>query len=271
MLALLREAVGFERKATGWFTTSKTNPKLAKSPYPTVGITLHSARRGRDVWASFDPAVRQTIATVLGVGVADIDAALELTLCPRSTEACRQACSPATSLNSQFPDADKTRLVREVFMLFRPELAFALTWDGLRKLRSKHGTKCRWRVNIADDVRWELLAPGLMRIVPAYSYTKFSPAERKGSDGFSVVYSATERHSDADIADMVGAGHRVAVVLDVPRLKVPATWQGMDVVNGDKTDDLFEHPVGTVVGLSAKGVSKEVKAEMRKSGFARKA
>ena len=80
-------------------------------------------------------------------------------------------------------------------------------------------------VNISDDIRWELLAPGLWTFkVPGYAYTKWTPQERPGRKGLSLVYSATERHTDADITNMLRDGHRVAVVLDVRPADLPDVW-----------------------------------------------
>ena len=61
----------------------------------------------------------------------------------------------------------------------------------------------------------------------------------------------------------------MAVVIDVPKKKLPSTWRGITVSDGDATDDLYTHPAGVIVGLAAKGVSKKVKEEMRCSGFSR--
>ncbi len=268
----LRAAVGFTTRNSGWVTTSKTNPKMGKSALPTIGVTLHAARRADEVWSALPANMRTALAAALDVSVAEIDRAVRRTVCPRSTPGCRAVCVTAFSANSKFDTADLTRLNRTLLSLLRPADAFALTGEHLRRLHARHGADCRWRVNVSDDVRWELVAPGLFDLgVAGYAYTKWAAADRPGFEGFSVVYSATEKLDDADIIGLVAAGHRVAVVLDVPRKAVPAAWRGLKVVDGDKTDDLFEHETGVVVGLAAKGTSKEVIDTMRASGFARPA
>lgn len=268
----LRRAVGFTTIRSGWMTTSKTNSKMGKSGLPTIGVTLHAARRAYEVWTALPDATRAGIAAAIESTVEQIEAVIGSTVCPRSTPGCRAVCVTAFSANAKFHAADLTRLNRTVLSLLRPADAFALTGDHLRRLHARHGDDCRWRVNVSDDIRWELVAPGLFELgVPGYAYTKWSPSQRSGFDGFSVVYSATERMADNDITDMVARGLRVATVLDVPRKKIPATWRGLTVVDGDKTDDLFEHENGVVIGLAAKGTSKEVIQQMRASGFARAA
>jgi hypothetical protein len=268
----MRAAVGFTTRNTGWVTTSKTNSKMGKSGLPTIGVTMHAARRANEVWSALPLSTRCALAEALEVPVADVDLAVARTVCPRSTAGCRAVCVTAFSANSKFDTADLTRLNRTLLSLVRPADAFALTGHHLEKLQARHGDECRWRVNVSDDVRWELVAPGLFDLgVAGYAYTKWAPSDRPGFVGLSVVYSATERMTDAEIISMVSLGHRVATVLDVPRKKLPAIWRGVEVVDGDKTDDLFEHKTGVVVGLAAKGTSKEVIDSMRASGFARPA
>jgi hypothetical protein len=57
--------------------------------------------------------------------------------------------------------------------------------------------KARWRVNISDDIRWEVVAPGLLDVAPlGYTYTKWLPEERPAIEALSIVYSANERWTD---------------------------------------------------------------------------
>jgi hypothetical protein len=125
-------------------------------------------------------------------------------------------------------------------------------------------------VNISDDVRWELLAPGLFELgVPGYAYTKHSMLQRPGRENLSVVYSAHEATSVGKIAAYLQAGLRVAVVLDIPKGTMVSEWNGMPVVNGDLTDDLYQHPAGHIVGLVSKAPTLKLKEEIRQCGFAK--
>jgi hypothetical protein len=151
----------------------------------------------------------------------------------------------------------------------RPAEACALTARHLAGLVEHHGKDgARWRVNVADDIRWEYVAPGLFTVAPrAYCYTKWSPAERPGRAGLRVVYSATERWTTSDVLTVCRSGHRVAVVFDVPNASLfPGSIQGVPVVNGDATDDLWQHRAGSIVALKAKG-TVETRRRMRQNGF----
>jgi hypothetical protein len=266
----VRQAVGFTTRG-GWMTTDRTNPKLGKSGLPTIGVTLHAATGAATAWLSLEPAEHQALATALGTTVQHIQAVVAATLCPRSTHACRMGCVAAKSANAKLKPSQRARLARTLLTLVRPADALALTARRLELLgnkRSRNGS--RWRVNIADDIRWELLAPGLFELgVRPYTYTKWSPDERPEALGMRIVYSATERQSDNELVQRCLDGHRVCVVFDLARKELlPATWHGIRVVDGDKTDDLWRHPAGSIVGLRVKGnrVEKDI---MRRRGFAR--
>lgn len=190
-----------------------------------------------------------------------------------TTAACRAGCVAAQSANARLDRSQRARLARTLLVLVGPAEALALTARQLDRLRQQYGRRgARRRVNVADDVRWELLAPGLLSLGPRpYTYTKWSPAERPGRPGLRIVYSATERHSDAELVERCAAGHRVCGVFDLPRsVPLPAVWHGVRVVDGDKTDDLWRHRAGSIVGLHVKGrlAQREI---MRTRGFARPA
>ena len=266
----LRAAVGFRSLPTGWVTTSSTSPKLAKSDLPTIGVTLLSDTGAAVVWSSLAPAVQATMAAAVGATVAEVAQALGVTVCPCATDGCINGCVTSKSANATVERSQLARVARNVLTMMRPDLAICLLAVELRKLQAKHPAGCRWRVNVSDDLRWELLAPGLFDLgVPGYAYTKHSPAQRPGRDGLSVVYSAHEAMSVERIASYLAAGHRVAVVLDIPKGTMVTEWNGMPVVNGDLTDDLYTHPAGHIVGLSLKAPTLELKEEIRQCGFAK--
>lgn len=271
LLVQVRKCLGFKDMGR-WFTDQTTSSKLAKSGIATSGVTLLSATEAKVVWSGLEIEEQAAIAEAFGVTVEWVTLLVGLNMCPFATDGCIAACTTGESAHAQVLTTRRSRLVRTLLHLLRPDLAFALTAHGLRKLRSKHGADCRWRVNISDDVRWERLAPGLFEIgVPGYSYTKYPPARRRPFDGLRLVYSASERTTDEQIHAMIRNGHNVAVVLNVSKKELPTSWQGLEVVNGDKTDDLYSHKPGTIVGLSIKGRNKKIKEAAAAEGFARAA
>ena len=237
-------------------TTDLTNPKMKKNGKPSAGLTLHAATNAVEAWDSLTLSEQLALASSVGVTIDEINDGLKRTVCPRSTPSCRLACVAAKSANSKVVRSQRARLARHLFVLFRPADALVLTAYELDKLKRRYGRSgARWRVNISDDIRWELIAPGLFAVAPrAYTYTKWSPTKRPGRPGLRIVYSASERTSDEEITKLCSDGYRVAVLFDLPKkADLPDTWNGIRVVDGDKTDDLYRHPAGTIVGLRGKG------------------
>lgn len=264
-------AVGFATSAL--LTTDATNPKMGKAGLPSYGMTIHSARNALVAWEAAGPGVRHDLAAAVGTTVPEVDRVLRHTVCGRSTRGCRSGCVTAMSANALFERSQMSRLGRHLFLMFRPASAFALMARQLEAARFEHGRRgARWRVNVSDDLRVELVAPGLFSVAPRpYSYTKWTPAERPGRPGLQLVYSASETTSDEQVVEWCSAGHRVAVVMDVRKsASLPATWNGIKVVDGDETDDLWSHPGGVVVGLRAKG-EVEVRETMLAYGFTKPA
>jgi hypothetical protein len=75
---------------------------------------------------------------------------------------------------------------------------------------------------------------------------------------YHLTFSRKENTPDQVVDAVVKSGGNVAVVFD----KLPTTWRGHKVIDGDLNDLRFLDPVGVIVGLKAKG-----KAKTDASGF----
>jgi len=121
------------------------------------------------------------------------------------------------------------------------------------------------RLNGTSDIQYEKTS--IMEQFPDvqfYDYTKIvKRAYAKLPDNYHLTLSYSE--ADMDYADSVhqavlDTGVNMAVVF---RHKLPKTFRGLRVIDGDKDDLRFLDPKGVVVGLVAKGK----KAKQDKSGF----
>lgn len=237
------------------------------------GVTVLPARGAAAAWKKLEPRQRAEFAAALDVTEAEIRRALRITVCPHATKPCIDGCV-MTQGQSKLNTNETTHLARTLLMLFRPGAYFELTHHHLARLAERHGASAvRWRTNMADDVRWEILSPGLFDLgIPAVAYTKHPICCRpeRPELGLRIVYSVNENWSEEDIVAACEAGHTLSVVFAVPKHQLPATHLGIAVVDGDPHDDLHAHPHGVIVGLSAKGNTREVKVALRTSGFARK-
>ena len=115
------------------------------------------------------------------------------------------------------------------------------------------------RLNGTSDIQYE--KSGIMEQFPDvqfYDYTKIvKRAYAKLPDNYHLTLSYSE--ADMDYADSVhqavlDTGVNMAVVF---RDKLPDTFRGLRVIDGDKDDLRFLDPKGVVVGLIAKGRAKK--------------
>ena len=96
-----------------------------------------------------------------------------------------------------------------------------------------------------------------------YDYTKNhkKAGTRYGIDGnrYVVTFSYSEKsESETQAIEVLNRGGNVAIVFD----RLPKTWNGFKVIDGDERDDLMLDHSGVILGLTAKG-----KAKKDSSGF----
>jgi len=118
------------------------------------------------------------------------------------------------------------------------------------------------RLNGTSDIPWERIpvcgAPNIMALFPTiqfYDYTKIAKRILLGGlpANYSLTFSLAENNDTAARA-VLAMGGNVAVVFRDKRL--PETYLGTRVVNGDESDLRFLDPAGAIIGLYAKGNAK---------------
>jgi hypothetical protein len=120
------------------------------------------------------------------------------------------------------------------------------------------------RLNGTSDLPWESFRLGDGRTVfetyptiQFYDYTKnpgraIANAMGAHASNYHLTFSRSETNGQA-CRDVLAAGGNVAVVFSG---KLPATFNGVDVVDGDHDDLRFLDRRGVIVGLTAKGKGK---------------
>lgn len=229
-VAAERAEMGFKFNFSPILTPPEGNTKLAKGKgYKPYGISLAPHR-------------------VAGVG----------TTCVKSTPECRAHCLNYSGKGGM-PVVVGGRAWRTRLLARHPE-AFATVlraeMTAAHNKCVKNGDRLAFRFNVFSDLTAERLFPWAFEMFPDakfYDYTK--RWDRPTSDTYHLTYSVTERTTDAQIAERVGAGANVAMAVRGFGRKqpLPTTWQGFDVVDGDETDYRFLDPRGVVVMLRAKG------------------
>lgn len=185
-------------------------------------------------------------------------------LCPWASKGCAAACLN-TAGRGAFGNVQQARMKKTLaFINDRAQFIADLRADIAEHVRkcAKLGVKPAVRLNGTSDILWEKIAPELFSAFPQvqfYDYTAAPVAFRaKRPTNYHLTKSRKEYTTDAEIISAVNAGMNVSVVFD----RIPDTYLGIPVVNGDQTDLRFLDPVGVIVGLTAKG-----KAKRDASGF----
>lgn len=182
------------------------------------------------------------------------------TLCPHSTEACREMCL-AGSGRSGLPRALNAKLVRtRAFNTDSARFVDAISADITKLIRiaDKEGLRPVVRLNGTSDIRWERLIDMPSFPVQFMDYTKI-PIEHRG---VPTNYHLTFSYDGGDPQRMLAylrGGQSVAVVVP-PLVKDGLVGLEVDIggvmvpfIDGDEHDLRFSDPPGSIVLLKPKG------------------
>ena len=163
----------------------------------------------------------------------------------------------------------------------KTELFFEQRFDFLKKLSkeivstiksaSKKGMQAVFRPNLTSDIAWEdIINEDGVTIFEKHSKTQFYDYTKSFNrmkafingelpSNYHLTFSCSE--TNTHISHLVlSMGGNVAVVF---RNQLPSTWNGVEVINGDKSDLRFLDTAqgvrrsGVVVGLIEKGLAKK--------------
>jgi hypothetical protein len=208
--------------------------------------------------------------------------------CPHASPGCAEACLDHQGLASVWKTIGESRRAKTVlYYKDRERFLAILRGDIHRYLRraERQNKRLAIRLNVFSDVAWENHGiPQLFPEVQFYDYTK-NPgrAVRKNLilPNYHVTFSRSEVNENLAL-DALARGCNVSVVFaDRKRpfvgnrshlQRLPKTWRGFRVVDGDISDLRFEDPNGRlrgcVVGLRLKAHSYDERDKGTGSGFA---
>ena len=183
-------------------------------------------------------------------------------VCAHASAGCAAACLN-TAGRGIMHSVQEAR-IRKTKWFYENRKAFLLQLikeikSGEKSARRAQMNPC-FRLNLTSDLPWHQLSviieyPELL----FYDYTKDKKRmlrylDRKLPPNYYLTYSRSEETEDEEIHDLCNKGGNVAVVF---RDYLPATWQGIEVIDGDINDLRFLDERGKIVGLKAKGLAKK--------------
>lgn len=188
-------------------------------------------------------------------------------VCPKASNGCAKACLN-TSGHGRYPKIQNARKNRTLMYFNEPELFNAkLTKDieTIVRRAKKHDAIPAIRMNGTSDLpKLDFKYSNLFPDVQFYGYTKILKTLKRKDfpKNLHLTFSRSETNWN-ECLEALELGYNVAVVFN----KIPETYQGYKVINGEESDLRFldgtgEDGKGLIVGLTAKG-----KAKFDKTGF----
>lgn len=185
--------------------------------------------------------------------------------CPFS-DGCEASCL-YTAGRGAYNSVQKSRIKKTVLLkenpaLFREQVTAdiaALVRMARRKARgTKRKVRVAVRLNLTSDINYGALYRDIMEANPTisfYDYTKNPHTMRAYLGGaFAPNYHLTfSRGATTPWQWVIEAGGNVAIVFD----KLPKTYMGIEVIDGDTNDLRFLDKRGVIVGLTAKGKARK--------------
>lgn len=182
--------------------------------------------------------------------------------CPKRTAGCTAACLNTAGRGGMFKKGETTNAIqqariRKTKMFFEQRDEFLATLEkdirlGIKQAEKKGLIPC-FRLNGTSDISWEKY--GIIEKFPEvqfYDYTKVRNRKVGHLKNYHLTFSKADGN-DMDVRLAANEGMNVAAVFD----KVPETYIGRRVIDGDETDLRFLDPKGVIVGLKAKGKAKK--------------
>jgi hypothetical protein len=205
------------------------------------------------------------LSSVLHLAPADLSGK---NTCPKATAGCKAACLNTAGRGGIFKKGETTNVIqqariRKTKAFFENRQAFLneLVVEIIKTIKSaeKKNLIPVFRLNGTSDIAFEKyeIANGknifqMFPDVQFYDYTKIVGRKVSHIPNYHLTFSKADGN-DMDVRLAASNGMNVAAVFH----KLPETYIGRPVINGDETDLRFLDPKGVIVGLKAKGKAKK--------------
>ena len=184
-------------------------------------------------------------------------------VCLWASKGCAMACLN-TAGRGAMSNVQKARINKTKFFFqdkggFMEQLVKEIA--AAIKSAAKAGLAPCFRLNLTSDIPWEGVryeGKNIFEHFPNHQFYDYSKGKtrfvKNKVSNYHLTYSRSEETELEEIKELVSKDYNVAVVF---RGKLPKTWEGMQVVDGDDTDLRFLDPKGVIVGLVEKGLAKK--------------
>jgi hypothetical protein len=201
-------------------------------------------------------------------------------VCPFSTPECRKGCL-ATSGRAKVELLSGINAIKDCRInktkLFFEHQDFFMQWliaeiSTYQRKAFKKNMGFAVRLNGTSDIDWQNIYYNGKNIfehfssVKFYDYTKQYSKFENIAKNYYLTLSYTGRNVEQCINHLNNGGN-VAMVFNI-KGKLPKTWKGFAVIDGDITDARFKDTKGRIAGLRWKSIAdKQADKEVRESIF----
>jgi len=188
-------------------------------------------------------------------------------VCSDATQGCIDACLD-TAGRGAMPSVQTAR-TNKTKRFFEDRDGFLTDlWKEVKsaiKSATRKELKFCMRPNLTSDLPWELIKHKGETLINAfnpcrfYDYTKSLKRFSRFLNGelpenYHLTFSRSEETTNQLVIALCKSGGNVAVVF---RERLPETWLGIEVLDGDENDLRFQDKTGCIVGLVEKGLAKK--------------
>lgn len=181
-------------------------------------------------------------------------------LCPHRSKGCELACLNTAGMGV-FSNVQEARIKKSKFLIEQRDAFLAALNKEIanaERTATRRNGKLAIRLNVLSDLPWQnLIDMNKFSGVQFYDYTpnpqrmiQFLRGELPPN--YHLTFSRKE-NNQAVVELIANMGGNVAVVFD----KLPDTYLGKRVIDGDDTDLRFLDDKNVIVGLKAKGKGKK--------------
>jgi hypothetical protein len=194
-------------------------------------------------------------------------------LCPMASNGCANACLFESGFGGLYENVKNGRLEKTEFYLSNRMAFLDKLVDEITKLETKYKDSeftLAIRLNGTSDISFEKQITSNGKTIfdtfpniQFYDYTKnYTRFNKVLPSNYHLTFSRSEINHEIAM-ELLSKGVNVAMVFE----KLPETYNGYKVVNGDETDLRFLDDKGVIVGLKYKKNTSKGGAEKNKEAF----
>jgi hypothetical protein len=196
-------------------------------------------------------------------------------LCPFASESCAKACLDYSGLGGLYKTVKKSRENKANYFIYARQQFLQQLKNEIAKIVQKQTDLIPViRLNGTTDINWEKMYVDGVSIIESfptvqfYDYTKnLYRFDKPLPSNYHLTFSRSETNHELCFK-MLKKGVNVAMVF---KNRLPQTYKGYKVIDGDENDLRFVNEKGVIIGLKYKAITaengKEINDDAIKSGF----